>query len=87
MELRAGSLSKQTALTLVLVAGGDRDDGVLDVFVLVHLRLVERLVEVGRIIILVADSDPDVFVYWNENREMRKILNSAADGNEVPIRL
>ena len=31
----------------------------LDVLVLVHLGLVERLVKVGRIVVLVGDSDPD----------------------------
>ena len=31
----------------------------LDVLVLVHLGLVERLVKVGRIVVLVGDSDAD----------------------------
>ena len=43
----------------------------LDVLVLVHLGLVERLVEVGGIVVLVGDADPDEldewieFVLWN----------------------
>ena len=46
-------------LTLVLVVGGDGEHSVLDVLVLVHLRLVQALVEVGRVVILVRDPDTD----------------------------
>ena len=57
------SRSRHTAtnylLTLVLVVGGDCEHGVLDVLVLVHLRLVQALVEVGRVVILVRDADTD----------------------------
>ena len=57
------SRSRHTAtnylLTLVLVVGGDGEHGVLDVLVLVHLRLVQALVEVGRVVILVRDADTD----------------------------
>ena len=46
-------------LTFILVIGGDREDRVLDVLVLVDLGLVERLVEVRRVVVLVGDADPD----------------------------
>ena len=46
-------------LTLVLVGGGDGEHGVLDVLVLVHLGLIQTLVEVGWIVILVRNPDTD----------------------------
>ena len=38
----------------------------LDVLVLVHLGLVERLVKVGGIVVLVGDADPDELDEWSE---------------------
>ena len=37
----------------------------LDVLVLVHLGLVERLVKVGGIVVLVRDTDPDELYEWS----------------------
>ena len=51
-------------LTFILVIGGDREDGVLDVLVFVHLGLVQVLVEVGRVVVLVRNPDPDELGYW-----------------------
>ena len=46
-------------LTFVLVIGGDCQNRVLNVLILVHLSLVEALVEIGRIVVLVSDADTD----------------------------
>lgn len=42
-----------------MIFGGDGEDGVLDVLIFVHLRLVQLLVEVRRVVILVRDADTD----------------------------
>lgn len=42
-----------------MIFGGDGEYGVLDVFIFVYLCLIKGLVEVGRIIVLVGDANPD----------------------------
>ena len=46
-------------LTFVLVIRSDGEHRVLDVLVLVHLRLVQVLVEVRGVVVLVGDADAD----------------------------
>ena len=46
-------------LTFILVACSNRENGVLDVLVLIDLGLVQVLVKVWRVVILVRDSNPD----------------------------
>jgi hypothetical protein len=46
-----------------MVLGGDGEHCVLYVLVLVHLRLVERLVEKRGVVILVGDSNADELGY------------------------
>lgn len=48
-------------LTFVEILRRDGEDGVLDVLILVHLRLVQRFVEEGRVVILVGDANADEF--------------------------
>ena len=47
--------------TFILVVGRHREYGVLDVLVLVHLGLVQVLVEVRRVVVLVSNADTDEF--------------------------
>ena len=51
-------------LTFVLVIGGDCQNRVLNVLILVHLSLVEALVEIGRIVVLVSNPDTDELGHW-----------------------
>lgn len=54
---------KKKVLTFVLVACGHCDDRMLNVLVLVHLRFVQRVLKVRRIVVFVADSDTNVFCH------------------------
>lgn len=53
-------------LTFVMIFGRDRKDGMLNIFILVDLRLVQGLVEVGRVVILVGDTDAYELCNWNK---------------------
>lgn len=57
------SARQAAVLTFVVVLGGDSEDGMLDVLVLVHFRLVQRLVEERGIVILVGDPNADELRY------------------------
>ena len=76
-------------LTLVEVLGGDGEHRVLDVLVLLHLGLVECLVEVRRVVVLVGDSDADELGNCGSrarNRgERKKIHRQSADSVLRPI--
>ena len=50
-----------SGFTFIEILGGDGEDGVLDVFVLVHLGLVERFIEERWVVVLVGDADSDEF--------------------------
>lgn len=52
---------KPWLLTFIVILGGDCEHRVLDVLVLVHLRLVQRLVEERWIVIFISDSDSNEF--------------------------
>ena len=54
-------MNERKRLTFVEIFGRDSENGVLDVFIFVHLGLVESLVEVGRVVVLVGNSDADEF--------------------------
>lgn len=47
----------QNSLTFIVILGGDGEHRVLDVFVLINLCFVERLVEVRWVVVLVSDSN------------------------------
>jgi hypothetical protein len=49
-----------------VVLGSDGEDRVLDVFVLIHLRLVQRLVEEWGVVIFVGNPNADELRYWNK---------------------
>ena len=53
------SLLPNSLLTLVQILGSDGEDGVLDVLILIHLSLVQGLVEERRVVILVRNADTD----------------------------
>ena len=55
---------KSFKITFILIVGGDGEDGVLDVLVLVDLGLVQVLVEVGRVVVFVRNTDSDIFGHW-----------------------
>ena len=59
--------SFESRLTLVEVFGGDGEHGVLDVLVLVHFGLVVGLVEIGRIVVLIGDSDTNELRHWKQH--------------------
>ena len=48
-------------LTLVLIIGGDGQNCVLNVLVLIHFCLVQALVEIRWIVVLVSNADADEF--------------------------
>lgn len=53
-----------------MILGGDSENSVLDIFILVDLRFIERFVEVRRVVVLVSDSDANKFSDWrNKQRE------------------
>lgn len=54
----------KSKLTLVEIFGGDGEHRVLDIFVLVHFGLVVGLVEIGRIVVLIGDSDANEFRHY-----------------------
>lgn len=49
-----------------MVLRGDSEDRVLDVLVLIHLRLVQRLVEERRVVIFVGNPNADELGYCNK---------------------
>ena len=61
------SCQDHVILTFILVTCSNRENGVLDVFVLVNLGLVQVLVKVRRVVVLVRDSNPDELWYWGKN--------------------
>ena len=61
------SCQDHVILTFILVTCSNRENGVLDVFVLVNLGLVQILVKVRRVVVLVRDSNPDELWYWGKN--------------------
>lgn len=63
--MTAEMCTRRVVLTLVVIFGGDGEHSVLDVFILVHFGLVQRLVEVRGIIILVCNADPNKLSHWN----------------------
>lgn len=50
---------KIKVLTFIVVFGGDSEDCMLYIFILVDFRLVQLLVEVRRVVILVGDANAD----------------------------
>ena len=54
-------------LTFIFVVCSNSKNGVLDVFVLVDLGLVQVLVKVRRVVVLVRDSDTDELWHWGKN--------------------
>lgn len=54
--------------TLIVIGCSDCQNSVMEVLVLVNVRLVQRLFEVGRMDVLVSDSGPDKFRNWNQNQ-------------------
>ena len=63
----------------------------LDVLVLVHLGLVERLVKVGRIVVLVGDSDTDELdknganSYYSESQQLATNYSPAGISIMLPL--
>lgn len=66
-ELSKYRLEVMLVLTFVVIFGGDGEHGVLDVLILVHLCLVQLLVEVWRVVILVSDADTDELGHCGQN--------------------
>lgn len=58
-----------------MIFGGDGEHGVLNIFVLVDLRLVQGFVEVRWVVILIGDSNTDEFGYCGGRRKREKKLN------------
>lgn len=55
-------------LTFIFVLRCDGDDGVLNVLILVDLGFVRGLLEIRRIVVLVADADTDVLGHCKEHK-------------------
>jgi hypothetical protein len=71
-----------------VILGGDRKHGVLDVLILVDLGLVERLVEVRRVVILIGDANADEFGNWRRNKwetDSRCIINVVSMPSRRPF--
>jgi len=68
-------------LTFIVILGGDSKDGVLNILIFIHFRLVECLVEVRWVVILVSDADPDELCDWKkkERNELGKRLTKDFD--------
>jgi hypothetical protein len=68
LSATVNSARQAVTLTFVVVLGGDGEDGVLDVFILVNFRLVQRLVEERWVVILVGDANADELGYCNKQQ-------------------
>lgn len=51
-----------------MILGGDGEDGVLNIFIFVHFRLIEGFVEVRRIVILISDANTNKLGHWNRKK-------------------
>lgn len=58
-------------LTFIVILGGNCKDGVLYIFILINLCLVESLVKVGRVVVLVSNTNTNELCHWNTRKTNR----------------
>jgi hypothetical protein len=58
---------------------------VLDIFVLVHFGLVVSLVEIGRIVVLIGDSDTNEFRHYSKKAGQSKLMRNHSRAYAFPI--
>ena len=74
---------KKVILTLILVFGRNRDDCVLNVFILIHFRLIFGLIKVGWIVILVTNSNSNVLGNCRERWESRMVTKESRNHERI----
>lgn len=77
----------KSVLTLIVIFGGDGENGVLDVFILVHFRLVEGLVKVRRVVIFISDAYADELGHWKRKStfQARELESSVGELRDTHI--